>query len=533
MLPITSLSLPSAIIGAIAFLSTPFAAYGQSVEEIANQLERKTVEYDGRFFPTARLKGAYELRGFAPIWMRNGVLTSAGEELVDELTNSYRDGLDPSEYLAGIRGFTETQIDDSDAAGLELALSNAFLKFGLDLYSGFTTPSVTDPNIVIKRKKLNAVQWLEGAATNGAAEMYRALRPSHPQYAQIRQMLAGYRSLLLRGGWEKISEGATLKPGMSDPRVAEMRANLAARGYDNLDVPDLNFYDDGLKSVVVHFQRRHGLDADGVAGPQTFRAMSYSAEDRVKQLAINLERWRWLPRNLGPTHVLVNQAGFELFMVKNGKTIDNRRVIVGKPYHQSPMFSDEIIYAEFNPTWTVPASIAGKEMLPKIRNNPNYLESKGYTLYTSWSGSAKQANPYAIDWSTVSSRKFPYRIVQGPGPRNALGRVKFIFPNKFSVYLHDTPSRSLFSRTGRAFSHGCIRVDKPLDFARKIYEAQGGLKPSKVSSIIESKKQTRVNLKRKLPVHLAYFTAWIDDDGIPLFFDDVYKRDRLVGKYLF
>jgi len=292
-------------------------------------------------------------------------------------------------------------------------------------------------------------------------------------------------------------------------------------------------YDDGLVEVMKHFQRRHGLSADGVAGPNTLRALNHSAEDRVKQLAINLERWRWLPRKLGANHVLVNQAGFELFMIKGNKTVDKRRVIVGKPFHQTPMFSGSIAYAEFNPTWTVPSSIAGKEMLPKIRKNPAYLEDMGYKLYTSWSSKAKQANPYAIDWSTVSSKKFPYRIVQPPGPRNALGQVKFIFPNKFSVYLHDTPSRNLFSRTGRAFSHGCIRVHKPLEFAKKLFSQQGGLAPSKVVGIVESKKRTRINLKRKMPVHLAYFTAWIDEEGIPLFFDDVYKRDKLVSKYLF
>ena len=521
------------VLGAGLVFGAGATAQAQSAEEIASQLSLKTVKYSGRSFSTARLRAAYEERGNAPIWLTNGALNQNGQALVDELTNSYRDGLDPSEYLGGIRGFSEVQIDDADASRLELALSNAFLTLGHDLFSGFTTPSVTDPNIIIKRKKINATQWLSGAANTGPADMFRILRPNHPQYAQLRQMLAGYRSLLLRGGWKNISDGPTLKPGMNDPRVSEMRNNLAARGYDSLGVAEPNFYDDGLKEAMKHFQKRHGLAADGVAGPQTFKALSVSAEDRVNQLSINLERWRWLPRKLGSTHVLVNQAGFELFMVKNGKTIDNRRVIVGKPFHQSPMFSGTIAYAEFNPTWTVPTSIAGKEMLPKIRNDPSYLETRGYKLYTGWGSSAKPANPYAIDWSAVSSRKFPYRIVQQPGPKNALGQVKFIFPNKFSVYLHDTPSRSLFSRTGRAFSHGCIRVDKPLDFARKIYEVQGGVNPLKIGSIVKSKKQTRINLKRKLPVHLAYFTAWIDENGVPLFFDDVYKRDKLVGKYLF
>lgn len=521
-------ALASTLIAIIVLLTSQVSAFAKELNPISALLNRDAVEWSGRSFPTERMRVAYENRDYLPIWMSNGQLNTSGEALLDELANSYRDGLDPAEYLAGLRGFSEV-VGSEDAARLELALSHAFLTLGHDLFSGITTPSVTDPNIVIKRKKIDATQWLEGAATTGPARMFATLRPAHPQYAQLRQMLGGYRSLLLRGGWKPISKGKTLKPGMRDPRVAQMRENLSARGYDSLNTNEPELYDDALKEVVAHFQRRHGLSPDGVAGPNTFRAMSVSAEERVRQLAINLERWRWLPRRLGQAHVLVNQAGFEMFTIKNGKTIDQRRVIVGKPYHQSPMFSDEIIYSEFNPTWTVPFSIASKEMLPKIRENPAYLASRDYKIFRG----GKEVNPYAVDWSAISARNFPYRIVQAPGEKNALGRVKFIFPNKFSVYLHDTPARNLFSRYGRAFSHGCIRVDKPIEFAGVLYKLQGGLNPSKIKGILNSKKRTRINFKRKMPVHLAYFTAWVDSDGIPQFFDDVYKRDTLVSKYLF
>jgi len=502
-----------------------------SFEAIAAALQPKSVEWSGRSFNTDRLRETYEARGNAAIWTSGNRLNEAGQALVDEFANSYRDGLEPSDYFGWIKGFSNVGSDE-DAARLELALSHAFLTLGRDLFSGLTTPSVTDANIVIAPKKTDSRQWLEGAAIVGPKAMFATLRPNHPQYAQLRSMLGGYRNMLLRGGWKPVDDGPTLKPGMTDPRVGQMRSNLAGRGYDVLDTDQPDVFDDGLVEVVKHFQKRHGLDIDGAAGPATLRSMNVSAEDRVNQLVINLERWRWLPRKLGRNHVLVNQAGFELFMIADGKTVDRRRVIVGKPFHQSPMFSDEIIYAEFNPTWTVPSSIATKEMLPKIRNNPNYLDAKGYKLYRGWGAKAQPISAYGVDWSAVSTRKFPFRIVQPPGPKNALGQVKFIFPNKFSVNLHDTPSRQLFSRTGRAFSHGCIRVDKPLDFARKIFDQQGGMSPARVNPIVESRKQTRVNLKSKLPVHLAYFTAWIDD-GVPLFFDDVYKRDKLVAKYLF
>ncbi|MEM1316675.1 MAG: L,D-transpeptidase family protein [Pseudomonadota bacterium] len=519
----------AAFLGATITVSPVVA---QTSDVIAGQLARSTVSWSGQTFSTENLRQAYKNRGHAPIWVTNGLLNQQGEALLGELSGSYRDGLDPNEYLAGVRGFSG-QLSDEDAAKLDLALSDAFLKLGLDLYSGFTTPSVSDPNIVIKRKKRDATQWLEGVTATGVTAMLATLRPRHPQYAQLRQMLAGYRSLMARGGWQPITEGPTLKPGMTDSRVNEMRENLAARGYDvrGVEFPDL--YDQGLVDAVKHFQTRHGLDSDGVAGPASFRALSVTAAERVDQIAINLERWRWLPRDLGKAHVLVNQAGFEMFTMNGTEIYDKRRVIVGKPFHQSPMFSSKIAYAEFNPTWTVPLSIAGKEMLPKIRSNPAYLVEKNYSLYSGWGANSQKLNPYAVDWSAVSAKRFPYRIVQEPGPGNALGQVKFIFPNKFSVYLHDTPSRNLFSRTGRAFSHGCIRVDKPLDFARKLYALQGGMDPSRVTPIIDSKQRKRVNFKRKMPVHLAYFTAWINEDGIPLFYDDLYKRDKLVRKFLF
>ena len=504
------------------------AAHAQSANAVAAALAKQTANWSGQNFDVVRLREGYAARGNRPIFTDGyGRLNAFGEELLSEIGASHRDGLDPSDYLGGLSD-TAPQGGDAEAARLELALADAFLKLGHDLHSGITTPSVTDPNIVIARKKADWAQWLDGAATQGPRAMFAALRPSHPQYAMLRQMLGGYRSLLLRGGWEPIDKGETLKPGMTSARVDQMRRNLMARGYDGLQTAEPDRYDDNLKEAVAHFQKRHGLADDGVAGPNTFKALSVSAEDRVRQLAVNLERWRWLPRNLGRNHVLVNQAGFELFMVADGKVVDNRRVIVGKPFHQSPMFSDEIVYSEFNPTWTVPNSIASKEMLPKIKSDPSYLATKGYDLFSG----GKKVNPYAIDWSSVGSR-MPYTIVQPPGPKNALGQVKFIFPNKFAVYLHDTPSRSLFSRYGRAFSHGCIRVQEPLDFARKIYRYQGGMDPARVDPIVASKKRQRVNLKRKLPVHLAYFTAWVDDNGVPLFFDDVYKRDRLVSRYMF
>ena len=517
---------------ATSVLSAPALA-GDAIH-VRDLLQRKTVKWANQSFDVTRMRDGYRIRGNAPLWVQGTELTDRGAELVNELARAYEDGLAPTDYLQKIAGFSAIG-SMAQAAEVELAMTNAYLEMGLDLYSGVTTPSVSSKkDIVIRKKRVDWGQWIDLAGRNGVEHTFKRLRPNHPQYAQLRQMLQGYRTLMIKGGWQPVAKGPTIKPGVSDPRVVQMRKNLRARGYDGVEqTAQPAIYDADLVDAVKHFQARHGLDVDGFAGAGTIAAMNVSAADRVKQLTVNLERWRWLPRNLGRKHVLVNQAGFELFLKDGDRTIDNRRVIVGKPYHQTPMFSDEIVYAEFNPTWTIPASILGKEMLPKIRQNPQYLSDKGYKLYTSWKRDAKPTNPFAVDWSKVSPKRFPYRVVQGPGPKNALGQVKFIFPNDFSVYMHDTPSRQLFSRTGRAFSHGCIRVHKPLDFAAKVFSLSGGMDPNQIDPLVASKKTKRVNLKAKLPVHLAYFTAWVDDNGVPQFFDDVYKRDRMVAKYMF
>jgi L,D-transpeptidase YcbB len=468
-----------------------------------------------------------------PIWVEGYKLTVAAAELLEALTRAQEDGLDPDDYLTRVILDADHLSDDADAAGYELAMSQAFLSFARDLHSGVTSPNVSASNIVIPRKPVDAVVWLSLVRDQGVEAALDKLRPNHPQYFQLREMLKGYRALAAKGGWPAIDTGPTLKPGMKDPRVAQMRANLKARGYSGIDGADPTQYDANIAAAVAHFQKRHGLDDDGVAGAKTITAMNVSADQRVRQIIVNLERWRWLPEELGSRHVFVNQAGFEMFLVDKGKVVDRHKVIVGKPFHQTPMFSDKLAYAEFNPTWTVTPAIAVAEFLPKLRKDPGYLARNDYVLYGSWGAGAPVVDPWSVDWNAVSPKKFPYRIVQNPGPKNALGVVKFMFPNKFNIYLHDTPSRQLFAQTGRAFSHGCIRVQEPVRFAEKLFGLDNTLTPADIKARIDSKKTSTASLKSKVPVHLTYFTVWVDDDGVPSFFEDIYDRDTLVSRLLF
>jgi len=317
-----------------------------------------------------------------------------------------------------------------------------------------------------------------------------------------------------------LSAGRTT-PAVSEPDIIISRKTTDVDGW--LKIASRK----GAANVVGQLRPQHSQ----YKALQKVLAKTKKGSRQARQIIVNMERWRWLPRNLGKRNVLVNQAAFELLLTENGKLIDRRRVVVGKPFHKTPMFSHKISYAEFNPTWTVPRSIASNEILPKLRKDPGYLERNNYKVYTSWKADAPAMNPHSVDWHAVNAKKFPFKIVQQPGGKNALGQVKVMFPNKFNVYLHDTPAKQLFAQSSRAFSHGCIRVEKPLEFTEKLF-GKRSLSQSKIKTILSNPATQRVNLKRPVPVHLAYFTAWVEKGKVK-YHKDVYGRDKLVSNILF
>jgi L,D-transpeptidase YcbB len=510
----------------------PAAASPQSVVSGLFDEGAQAVEWRGTTIDLNRLKGYYASPDAEFVWVEQGRLTEDGSALAAAIAKSGADGLNPKDYQELAFEALPNLSGEEDEAGAELALSQAFLKMARDLSGGRTSPSLNSTTIVIERKTVDPKKWLDIARNSGAAAAFSTLRPRHSQYAKLRQLLATYKNFQALGGWEPIAAGPTLKPGMRDSRVAEMRASLAARGYKGLTSADPILYDPELLNAVKTFQLNNGVEDDGIAGKGTLAIMNVPSEERIRQIIVNMERWRWLPNDLGTRHVLVNQAGFELFLVDGGKTVDRRRVIVGKPFHATPMFSDKIGYAEFNPTWTVSADIAKAEFLSKLQDDPGYLAANDYILYSSWAEGAAELDPYSVDWNSVTG-KFPYRIVQQPGKKNALGVVKFMFPNKHNIYLHDTPSRQLFAKTGRAFSHGCIRVAKPMEFAEKLFGIDQNLSRAQLDTFVSGGALKRVNLKTKVPIHLTYFTIWIGDDGRTAFHSDVYGRDRVVSELMF
>jgi murein L,D-transpeptidase YcbB/YkuD len=342
----------------------------------------------------------------------------------------------------------------------------------------------------------------------------------------MRDALARYRKIAAAGGWPSVPEGPTLRPGATDPRVATIARRLVISGDldDGVAPGSPDAYSPEIEQAVRRFQARHGLDADGIVGAGTLRELNVPAEQRVQQLEINLERARWVLDDLSERFILVNIAGFRVYVVQDRQVTWESRVQVGKTYRKSPVFRDEMKYLVFNPTWTVPYSIATRDLLPQIKQDPGFFESRGFDLRDR---AGRLVDPKSVDWSQVTAGRFPYTLVQRPGPANALGRVKFMFPNEHAVYLHDTPSRYLFDRADRTFSSGCIRVENPFELA-EILLGSDGWTQEKFQQVLETGKERTVFLSEPIPVLLLYWTAQASPDGTVSFFPDVYDRDAAI-----
>jgi len=456
-------------------------------------------------------------------------------DLIDWLRNAAEDGLDPAAYPADQLEKLAAAVGETNARGraiVELHFSAAFLQFASDLQVGRFLPHKVDPDFFQEGRSIDQLGALTLLSVSDSLDrFFIAWQPQAPEYADLRAALADYRALAGAGGWPTVPLGDSLKPGMSDPRVPALRARLAVTDGADPAAPAGGelVYDDALVALVKAFQSRHGLDVDGVAGKGTIAAMNVPVETRVQDIVLSMERWRWMPPDLGRNHLIVNIAGFELRRFADGRLEERMNVVVGRPYNKTPVFSDRIRYLEFNPYWNVPHGIAVKEELPKLKSNPAARAAAGFEAVR-----GDKVYPLtSINWSQYGPGNFPFQLRQRPGPNNALGRVKFMFPNQFDVYLHDTPARSLFDKAERAFSHGCIRLARPLDLAVQVLAVGGvpGWDMAKVDAVVATGKRTVVNLAEPLPIHITYFTAWVDR-GIPNFRADIYGQDEKLAAAL-
>ncbi|MGD9008393.1 MAG: L,D-transpeptidase family protein [Desulfobacteraceae bacterium] len=481
----------------------------------------------------------YRELGFAPAWMNGRKLRPKAKVLIQAVQNAFHDGLEPQDYhaiaiaetLAMLTNASDFTIQKQAEywADLDLLLTDAFLLLGTHLSGGRIDPETLHSDWLVGERSIDLLLLLHTASdVNRLDHAIEQLRPAHRGYLGLRNAMRRLRIQQAQGGWPAITGGATLRPGNSDPRVPTLRRRLGLSGDIESghasDAP--THYDDALVNAVKRFQTRHGLTPDGAVGPKTRKAMNVSIDKRIRQIELNLERWRWLPNDLGHRRIVVNTADFSLRVVEGDADVLKMRVVVGRPARRTPVFSSQMSYMVFNPYWNVPHTIAAEDILPKLVSDVDYLARQNIRVFTDWTESAGEINPQTVNWTRYDETYFPFRLRQEPGPNNALGRIKFIFPNRFAVYLHDTPQRSLFNFTQRDFSSGCIRLENAQALAAYLLNGQPAGLPETLASTLNRGMRRVVRIPNPIPVHLIYMTAWVDHDNRLQFRNDIYHRDR-------
>lgn len=466
----------------------------------------------------------YAEQGYLPTWVIAGRLTDRARSLIVRLAHADADGLDPHAYFTPpIALGSIVPADREQSARAEVQLSLALVTYAREANNGRLDPNEISQNFDYKPHLPDPVEVLDNLATaDDAVAALDSYNPRHPEFLALRAKLAELRAKKTTRP-PVVPEGTMLRLGMTDSRVAVLRARLDVT--EPTENPDL--FDDAVDVAVRAFQEQAKLKVDGIVGRGTLGVMNAAADDHVATVLANMERWRWMPENLGNFYVRVNIPNFNLDVYQGRKVVYTTRIVVGQVDKQTPVFSHQIEHVIVNPTWNVPASIAVKEMLPKIQANPGALN--GYQVFANIDGRFRPVNPYMIDWYNVDMRRI--QIKQPPGDDNALGSIKFMFPNPYAVYLHDTPSKSLFARDYRALSHGCMRVMNPWDFADALLQHDPKLTTAQLKKLVGGR-EARVNLTNPIPVHITYFTAWVDDSGKLQLRNDVYGHDARVEKAL-
>ena len=542
----TLLSIPFLLCALLLSPGTSLALTAEKLNLVLyDQLEQYTADFsDPRtdYHPDKMqrwLAVIYGQTGLQPLWVTKDGPGEKAERLLTVLKNCRADGLDPEQYHAS--QITSLWNDKTPEALIKLdtLLTLAFIKYAHDARGGRTLFTTNAPPLAVKDKNAPAFDALERVKTAFSSpdltQFLAGLLPPHRYYRNLRIALPYYQHLAAAGGWPLVDSGKTIHPGEQDSRIPTITTRLQIEGFLQSTATDATRYDKTLVQAVTQFQLRHGLTGDGVIGKSTINAMNIPAEKKIRQILINLERWRWQDHDLGRKYVVVDIAGFTLEGIADDTVILEMPVIVGTRQNETPVFSDQIKYMELNPFWNIPPSIARNEMLNELRKNPRYLSDNHIRLFNDWTSEAKEINPLSIDWKQISPKQMgQFKLRQEPGKKNALGLIKFVFPNNYSVYMHDTPARALFQRSSRAFSHGCIRLEKPVklaDFLMSGFENDWSME--RYHEIIDTGKRTIIRLPEPLPVHITYQTARSDQKGTTFFHTDIYDRDRMLEQILF
>ena len=495
------------------------------------------------------LRNLYKQLFFVPVWIHEKSLSLAAEDLFTAIENDKTLDREGRIYQNAIRYKTEAQtlytthIKISEKVALEFKISQLYEAYTNYRYFGsinwgafnarISNLMVNDVNTewVLHRPEVNPVGMLENAALGGSlSKQLKKAEPTQYHYQTLKKELVKYRRIQASGGWPTVNLKGTLKAAKSNAAVPTLRERLRITG-DYIPCKGSSeglTYNKCLQKAVKHFQKRNGLSPDGEVGSGTLAVLNKTVDERVTTLLLNLDRIKWLKARHVKRRVIINIPDFMLYFIEDGKIVQKIRTVVGKPNHPTPIFSNSVKTIVLNPYWNIPTSIIQKEMIPKLLKNPYALKKKGIEIYSGWGKDASIINPASVEWGQYRySKRVPYRFAQLPGKRNALGKLKFLFPNKYAVYMHDTPAKSLFKHSKRAFSHGCIRLQKPRELLKTFAKFEPNVDFLKSQKILKSKTKTYFSLKEQVPVDVVYLTAWVDDKGNLQFRNDIYGYDAM------
>jgi len=475
------------------------------------------------------LPNLYERNDFQLLWQNPQNV----KDLLDDIGSIADEGLNPEDYHLSQLLVLKLRLDGVESpdpsllADYDILLTDSLVRLCYHIQFGKVDPESLDPawNMGRQVRNANPVGAIENRLRSATlAKGLKNIRPEIKYYQLLKAALKKYRAIQVAGGWPPVPAGPTLRLEMTDPRILRLRKRLAVTGDLEGAAGDSDHYDEDLAAAVKRFQTRHQLKPDGIVGKNTYAALNVTVKQKIDQIRVNLERVRWVFHELPEDYVAVDIAGFRAYNIEGITPTWTSKVQVGKPFRKTPVFKSKIKYIVFNPTWTVPPTILKKDILPKIKKDPAYLNEMKISVIDR---QGQTVDPNSVDWSQYRST-VPYTLRQEPGPHNALGRIKFIFPNKHLIYLHDTPSRSLFERQDRAFSSGCIRVEKKIELAQLLLNDPVNWSRERIQEMIDTDITQRVNLPKPKPIMLLYVTIWFDENNNYIFQKDVYDRDQQV-----
>lgn len=488
----------------------------------------------------------YRQRSYSPLWSHNDGPLSQADDLIETIKEADQEGLNPDDYhlaaiepvLAEVRYNMQNRIplDIEQFTELDLLLTDAFLIYTSHLLDGRINPETAAPNWSGSARGKNLFELLQGAVNSGRVKAaLESLIPRYEGYGGLKKALKHYRNIASAGGWPAVPEGGVMRKWSIDKRVIPLRKRLFAEGYLKRELNNgSELFDESLRKAVREFQADHGLRADGIAGSSTTMVMSAPVEKIIRQIKLNLDRWRWLPDDLGEPYILVNMADFKLCVIESSRTVMEMGVIIGKPYRQTPSFSSRITHMVLCPGWNIPKDIAIESILPLIQRSTDYFMWHKVRIFkgSRWNNVEREISPEKIKWDEVTPDNLDFRFRQEPGPTNDLGRIKFIFRNKYDVYLHDTPMQKLFAKAERTFSYGCIRLENPFALAEYLLKYDPERTKEKLLECAREWKERTIELAEPVQIHLVYRTVFMDRNKKVQFRKDIYEKDEGLEKVL-